>query len=317
MNYHQPRVSIGMPVYNGESFLKEAINSILAQTFADFELIISDNASIDRTQEICRFYAVQDQRIHYYRNERNMGAAWNQNQVARLAKGDYFKWAHHDDICAPELLEKCVEVLDQNSSVVLCYPQTTIINQAGEAVEKYSDEFNLRSTKPYHRFRRYHQLVRYGNICNPFHGLIRTNVLKETPIVGSYPSSDLVLLGELVLYGEFYEIPEYLFFKRDHPDNSIRSHPTYRERIAWYDPSKKDKLYLTKWKWFLEYIRAIQLAPINLSEKLLCYVQMSQWITWNWLWLVKDLLKASTWPLFKLFAYLRAIPKLAGNTSIF
>ncbi|PSF38668.1 glycosyltransferase family 2 protein [Aphanothece hegewaldii CCALA 016] len=315
MNEHQPLVSIGMPVYNGESFLKNAIQSILEQTFQDFELIISDNASTDKTQEICRFYAAQDQRIHYYRNEQNMGAAWNQSQVVKLAKGDYFKWAHHDDICATQLLEKSVQVLNKNPSVVLCYPQTMIINHLGASVEKCSDGFNLRSTKPHQRFRKYHHLVRYGNICNPFHGLIRTNILKKTPIVGGYPSSDLVLLGELVLHGEFYEIPETLFFKRDHPDNSIRAYPTYRERIAWYDPTKKNKLYLTKWKWLLEYLRAIRAAPISLLEKFLCYVQMLQWLTWNWLWLIKDLFKALMWPLFKLFLYLRANPKLAGNTS--
>lgn len=300
-----PKVSIGMPVYNGEVFLKDAINSILNQTFQDFELIISDNASTDQTQEICYFYATQDQRIRYYRNECNMGAAWNQSRVVKLAKGNYFKWAHHDDLCAPELLEKCVEVLEQNLSIVLCYPQTTIINQWNNPVEQCSDDFDLRSTKAHQRFRRYHQLVRYGNLCNPFHGLIRTNILKKTPIVGSYPSSDLVLLGELVLYGEFSEIPKTLFFKRDHPSNSIRAYPTYRERIAWYDPAKKDQLYLTKWKWFLEYLRAIQSAPISLLEKFLCYVQMLQWISWNWLGLLKDLCKAITWPIIKLWIYLR------------
>lgn len=316
MKNNRPRVSIGMPVYNGESFLKNAIDSILAQTFPDFELIISDNASIDQTQEICQAYANQDQRIRYYRNEHNMGAAWNQSQVVRLSKGNYFKWAHHDDVCAPQLLERCVKVLEQNPSIVLCYPQTTIINQFGEQLEKCSDGFNLRSTKPHQRFKRYHQLVRYGNICNPFHGLIRTKILQKTPIVGSYPSSDLVLLGELVLYGEFYEIQEYLFYKRDHPDNSVRAYSTYRERIAWYDPTKKGKLYLTKWKWFLEYLRAIHLAPISLLEKAFCYIQMTQWITWNWLWLVKDLLKALTWPLVKIFLSVRANSKLLGNNSI-
>jgi glycosyltransferase involved in cell wall biosynthesis len=306
MNYHQPQVSLGMPVYNGESFLKDAIHSILNQTFQNFELIISDNASTDQTQEICLFYAAQDQRIRYYRNERNMGAAWNQSQVVRVAKGEYFKWAHHDDVCAPELLEKCVEVLNQNSSVVLCYPQTTLINQSGKEVEKCSDGFNLRSTKPHQRFRRYHQLVRYGNICNPFHGLMRRDILLKTPLVSGYPSSDLVLLGELILYGEFYEIQEYLFYKRDHPDNSVRAYSTYRERIAWYDPAKKGKLYLTKWKWFLEYLRAIQFAPISILEKIFCYVQMLQWLTWNWPWLLKDLLKALTWPFLKLLIYYRA-----------
>jgi hypothetical protein len=117
-------------------------------------------------------------------------------------------------------------------------------------------------------------------------------------------------LGELVLYGEFAEIPEPLFFKRNHPDNSIRAYRTYRERIAWYDPTKKDKLFLTKWKWFIEYLRAIRVAPIDLSEKLLCSLQMSQWFTWNWHLLAKDLLKALAWPFFKLFLNFQNNPSM-------
>src|SRR5688572_10868700 len=97
-----PRVSIGLPVYNGENYLAEAIDSILAQTFEDFELIISDNASTDRTQEICEAYAAKDGRIRYYRSEVNKGSAWNFNRVFELARGEYFKWAAHDDYIAPE-----------------------------------------------------------------------------------------------------------------------------------------------------------------------------------------------------------------------
>lgn len=290
-----------MPVYNGELFLKESLDSILAQTFRDFELIVSDNGSTDRTQEICKAYAAKDQRIRYYRNEQNLGAAWNQSRVAELSRGEYFKWAHHDDVCALELLEKCVEVLDSNPSVVLCYPKTIIIDEHGQHIEKYFDGFNLRSPRPHERFEQYHNLVRYGHKCHPFHGMIRANTLKTTSLVGGYPSSDLILLGELVLHGEFYETPEYLFFKRDHPNTSVRAHRAFRERIAWYDPAKKGQLHLTRWKWFFEYLAAIRRVPMNWGEKVRCYVQMVKWFTWNWIWLAKDLIKAATWPFLQLF----------------
>lgn len=301
MNNHQPRVSLGMPVYNGESYLKEALDSILAQTFPDFELIISDNASTDRTQEICQAYADRDSRIRYSRNEHNLGGAKNQSLVAELAKGKYFKWVHHDDRCAPEFLQKCVEVLDQHPLVVLCYPKTIVINEYGEQTKVADDQFDLRYPKADQRFKRYHQLVRYGHECNPFHGLIRTQILQKTALVAPYPSSDLVLLGELALYGEFYEIPEKLFFKRDHPNTSVRANPSYKQRIAWYDPSKKGTLQLTKWKWLFEYLRAIKQVPMSWSEKALCYGVMVQWITWNWVFLGKDLLKAVSWPFVKPF----------------
>lgn len=289
MNNHQPpQVSIGMPVYNGDRYLKQALDAILAQTYADFELVISDNASCDKTQEICQSYAARDRRIRYYRQEKNLGAGWNQSQVVRLSTGRYFKWAHHDDIFAPQLVEKCVEALEQNPTVVVCYPQTIIIDGEGKQIEKYVDNFNLRSPKPHKRFRQYHRLIRYGHRCHPFHGMMRTDVLQSTALVGSYPSSDLVLVGELVLRGEVYEVPEPLFFKRDHADTSVRAYRTYRERLAWYDPAKKGQLHLTKWKWFFEYLAAIRRVQLAWSDRFFCYLQMAQWLLWNWMYLTKD-----------------------------
>jgi len=116
---HKPRVSIGLPVYNGENYLEEAIDSILAQTYKDFELIISDNASTDRTPDICQAYANKDPRIRYYRNEKNIGAAVNFNRVFELSSSEYFKWAAHDDIIAPDYISECIEILDNDDSIVL------------------------------------------------------------------------------------------------------------------------------------------------------------------------------------------------------
>ncbi len=126
-----PRVSVGLAVYNGENYLREAIDSILAQTFTDFELILSDNASTDKTQEICLEYAAKDKRIRYYRNDQNIGGIRNQIRTVELSRGEYYKLAAHDDVCAPDFLEKCVEVLDRDPSVVLCYPKTKIIDENG------------------------------------------------------------------------------------------------------------------------------------------------------------------------------------------
>src|SRR3990172_5433048 len=126
-----PVVSIGLPVYNGENYIEKAINSILSQTFKDFELIISDNASTDNTMDICKILSAKDRRIRYYRNEINRGAAWNFNRVFQLARGKYFQWACHDDVWIPTLLERYVEVLDQMPKVVLCYTKTTYIDEHG------------------------------------------------------------------------------------------------------------------------------------------------------------------------------------------
>lgn len=302
MNQNQPLVSIGMPVYNGERFLENALNSILAQTFPDFELIISDNGSTDRTEEICRTYAQGDQRIRYFRNQQNLGAGWNFDRVAELARGKYFKWACHDDLCALEFLQQCVDILERDSDNVLAYPKTLIIDENEAEIKKYQDRFHLQSDLASQRFEIYHHLVRYGHQCHPFHGLIRRDILMQLLPLGSYPSSDLVLLGKISLYGKFYEVPSYLFWKRDHAETSVRAHNAFRDRIAWYDPAKKGKLHLTRWKWLREYIQAIHTSPLNWQEKVKCYFQMVQWLAWNSVWLIKDLLKAVLWPMVKLLS---------------
>ncbi|HMB96546.1 MAG TPA: glycosyltransferase family A protein, partial [Tepidisphaeraceae bacterium] len=127
----RPKVSIGMPVRNGQRFIRQAIDSLLAQTFTNFELIICDNASTDSTEAICREYASRDSRVRYFRNSRNLGPAGNHNKCVDLSQGDYFRWHAHDDMCAPDYLEKCVECLDHNPDVVIAYPRTLIVDEEG------------------------------------------------------------------------------------------------------------------------------------------------------------------------------------------
>jgi glycosyltransferase involved in cell wall biosynthesis len=111
MSDTNPKVTIGVPVYNGEKYLAAALDTLLAQSFEDFELIISDNASTDCTEEIARAYAARDGRVRYERSGANRGCAWNHNRVFALARGRYFRWAAHDDLCAPTLLARTVELL--------------------------------------------------------------------------------------------------------------------------------------------------------------------------------------------------------------
>ena len=286
------RVSIGLPVFNGENYLEEALDSILAQTHSDFELIISDNASTDRTEEICRAYTARDERIRYFRNGTNLGAAKNFNRVFELSSGEYFKWAAHDDLCTPEYLERCVEILDRESDVVLCYSKTSIINERGELVENYFDGFDLRSLKPHERFRDFFQAP---GLCNPIFGLIRASVLKRTPLIGNYAASDRVLLGELALLGQFYEVPEYLFLRRGHPQRSMAANVTDSEIAAWFDPAMSRKIFLPRWRRFFEYLSAIKRTPLSWSERALCYMQVGRFVLLPKRWgrIGEDLLKAA------------------------
>ena len=285
-----PRVSIGLPVYNAENFLREALDSILAQTFTNFELIICDNASTDNTEKICQEYVAKDQRIHYYRNEQNLGAAINYNRVFELSKGEYFKWANHDDLCAPEFLERCVEVLDQHPSVVLAYPKTILIDEQGKIIQELFNELNLTSSKPHERFIRYHNCTFNPEIADPvtivglwmpIYGLIRSNLLKMTRLIGLYVSSDTVLIEELALLGEFYLVPENLFFKREYPGRGTQKYFKYDQRILWFDPHKKGKLLFPQWRLLIERLIIIKNAPIDWREKINCYLEMIRYI-WKW-----------------------------------
>ncbi|NEP60959.1 MAG: glycosyltransferase family 2 protein [Symploca sp. SIO2G7] len=299
MKYLQPCISIGLPVYNGENFLEESLKSLLSQTFEDFELIISDNASTDRTRAICQAYAAQDKRIRYYYNQENFGPAWNYNRVFELSRGKYFKWAAHDDICTPEFLEKCFEVLENNPSIVLCYPKTKIINEFSELIENYNVELKTSSPEPHERF---YDLTRLHHRCYQIFGVIRSSTLAKTPLIDSYAGSDRVLLARISLYGQFFELPEYLFCARRHPQQSIELlfHPKRKltrlhQYAVWFDPANASRIILPNWRILSEYSSSIRQAPLSLYERIGCYVQMAHWLSayWNWAKLGRDVLIAA------------------------
>lgn len=282
MANNQPRVSIGMPVYNGEDFIEQAIDSILAQTYPDFELIISDNASTDRTCEICEQYAARDQRIRYYRVEKNQGAAWNFNRVFSLASGEFFKWAAHDDIILPEFLEKAVAALDQHPEVVLAASHVLIINDDGERVDDYTIRLRVDSPSPRVRFR---DLVLEWHLCYDVFGLMRTDIVRQTPVMGNYGHGDGVFLERMAVFGPFYEIPGVLFHARIHPRQSMRIYGVFNEKkendyhqyTLWFDPLKAGKIILPNWRILAERLKTVWGARLGPIDRLYCYFYLFYW----------------------------------------
>lgn len=284
---HKPRVSIGLPVYNGENYLEEAIDSILAQTYKDFELIISDNASTDRTPDICQAYANKDPRIRYYRNEKNIGAAVNFNRVFELSSSEYFKWAAHDDIIAPDYISECIEILDNDDSIVLCNSKAKFIDESGEVIEDYNNKLiNVNSPKPQNRFG---DLIFYDHMCFDVFGLIRSDTLRKTSLIKAYPGSDRVLLAEHGLINRFHEIPKYLFYNRDHSERSIKALPA-NLRIGWFDTSKEGQITLPRWKVFFEYFKLINHFSLGLYDKACCYIHIGNWLRRYYKSMAKELI---------------------------
>ena len=299
-----PKVSIGLPVYNGEPFLSETIDAILAQTFKDFELIICDNASTDATEKICRKYAAKDKRISYYRQHYNIGAAGNFNRVFNLSSGEYFKWAAHDDLIAPEYLAQCVKILERDRSVVLCHSQVQIINERGKFLGNYNIKLRTDSSNP---VRRFDDLLRH-HLCYPIFGLIRASTLKKTLLMGNYGHTDGVLLARIALEGKFEEIPTTLFFSRNHPQQSMSRFfpeylclasgistdkiPDYYAYAVWFDPNNRGAIF-PHWRIFWEYCCCIWQSSLTTKEKLACAIAMLDRLKGREFLLVKDLLVAA------------------------
>jgi glycosyltransferase involved in cell wall biosynthesis len=274
----EPKVSIGLPVYNGEQYLEQSLDSILSQTYRDFELIISDSASSDRTESICRQYAERDARVRYYRQPRNRGITWNFRQVALLARGTYFLWTAHDDHFAPEYIERGFAFLQKNPGTVVCYAKAIEINEDGKQLPRKEQALVADASSPHQRFR---ELIRMEHNCESLFGIIRTDVLKKTSIHGDFPDSDRCVLAELALYGEFHELPEYLFFHREHAQRVTKQFPTRQERMLRLNPDRRWRMIFPHFRQFREYVAAIHRAPLSWGEGFRCYSQMLRWL-WDY-----------------------------------
>jgi glycosyltransferase involved in cell wall biosynthesis len=296
----RPRLSVGLPVYNGQKYLAEAIDSLLGQSFEDFELIISDNASTDRTADICRRYAEQDRRVRYIRQPRNMGLSPNHNFVVEQARGEFFKWAACDDLYGRDLLLRCVEALDQHPHVVLAHSWTAAIDATGKVMHAYKYPLATDSPSAPERFRSYlfgssglfespdagsRRLVRMGNDGivreGDEYGVVRTEVLREVAPHDSYHHEDMIVVTELLLRGPFYETPDWLYFRRDHEGRASRS--KMRDRCAILDPRRAKRLrnptvrLVAEYLW--GYVAAIRRAPLSPADRRACYQELAHWIT--------------------------------------
>ncbi len=271
------RVSIGMPVYNRELYVSEAIEAHLRQTYSDFELIITDNHSTDRTEEICRAYAARDPRIKFFRNAENLGAAGNFGRCFELSQGEYFRWHPSDDLVGPELLELCVEVLDRDPSVMTAYPRTRLIDATGRIISDYDENLHIMNERPSERFK---EVLRRLRLCNLHYGLSRRAKLAATGLLRHYPGGDIPMIAEMSLYGKFYEVPEHLFYRRMHEEASSAMKDV-KDVMAFFDPKKKEKMFLRHWVHLGAHYRSVWRAPIPLGEKLILSGYLLKEVRWS------------------------------------
>lgn len=285
-----PRVTIGLPVYNGENYLQEAISSILAQSFADYRLIIGDNASTDGTEEICRAAARGDSRIEYYRHETNLGAAANYNFAVDQTSSPYFMWHAHDDLRHPRFLEQAISAHDLNPDTSIVFSRARRIGPDGEQGELMERPVDLMSALPTER-------IRAAITCKfpdiPLFGLMRTEMLRKTGKHGNFKGGDRLLVAEMAMIGKFIELDDVLFFNRDHPSRYVRMSGSDRNsKSAWWDTTRQTTVAFPRWRGFVGYLRAVRrLGPRGFKPKVRVYAAVMKSITDNRFYLAKQLLR--------------------------
>ncbi|NJN32845.1 MAG: glycosyltransferase family 2 protein [Synechococcales cyanobacterium RM1_1_8] len=286
-----PKVTIGIPVYNGENFLREAIESVLNQTYGDFELLLCDNASTDLTAEICQEYVQRDSRVRYHRNPENIGLSRNLNRVFELSRGEYFKWAAHDDLIAPNYLSSCLAIMEADPEIVLCQSHIQVVGKEGKPIfAGISDNDDvvvtavnanvslpLDSQSPYVRLK---AITVDATDWLQVYGLIRRDALLKTPLFGAFPADDMILLAQLALLGRFYTLPESLFSSRRHRDQSISLGMDYsmHQFAIWLNPDKKGKLIFPHWEIIAKCWQSIQESHYRGVDKLSLYLCLAKLI---------------------------------------
>lgn len=284
-----PLVSVGMPVYNGERYVEAAIHSNLEQTYPHFELLISDNASTDATEEICRSFADADERVKYSRNPVNIGAAANYNKLVAASHGKYFRWSNADDLISPHLLERTLPVLESSPDVVIAYGRTCLINAQDETVRAYDDNLNLQSESA---SQRYLDFRRQLGLTNIIYGLMRRSAMQRTDLFGNgkLPAADVNFMAAMVLLGKFVEIPEVLFYRRMHElsfSASAGRDPTEREQF-WRARRRPTPLPTLRAQ--LADVKAIVRSPLLIGEKMELLKYSAKRLVWQRERIAEDML---------------------------
>jgi glycosyltransferase involved in cell wall biosynthesis len=211
MTSQDPLVSVGIPVYNGQRTLRKALDSLLAQTYHNLDLVISDNASTDGTGEICLEYAARDPRIRYFRNPVNLGVYANFRRLITLANGEYFTWAAIDDIKPPTAVEACLQALMGNQGAVLAHGVVLLRTSASEELFEYPNRVHAVDIIPAGRIRKFTNDLQHNDM---FYGLYRRDALILGKL-GSHCGQDYLLCLQMCLLGEVEYVPQPITIRQE------------------------------------------------------------------------------------------------------
>jgi glycosyltransferase involved in cell wall biosynthesis len=272
-----------MCVYNEEQFISQALDSLLTQTFQDFEITIVDNASEDDTEQICRSYMSRDSRIRYFRNAANIGGARSGKLAFEKSSGKYFMWAGGHDLWHPDYISECLSVLETEPQVVLCYAQVVVIDHNGTQQQLIEDALDTRSLDAFNRCRATMWGLSRIPICDPINGLIRSDFLRRTEPARNVWGPDHLILIELSLDGAMAQVKKPLYYRRTIRD-SCKDVALWTEKyLERVDPQNcKKRLLLTYSRMCYEYCKIISRSNFSVPRKLTLFVDAIASICHRW-----------------------------------
>jgi glycosyltransferase involved in cell wall biosynthesis len=274
----EPRTIIGLPVYNGEKYIRAAIESHLGQSYADFHLVISDNGSTDKTPDICAEYASRDERVKLLRSVENRGILWNHRRVMESISGAtrYFRWAGADDLLEPGLLQAMVDLLDERSDVEAVMPATKNIGEQGEFIGSMERTLDLQSSDVLDRAFKiltasYQHVVAYG--------LLRATSLRVMRTGPNYVGWDPIFIWEIALRGKVFQLTEPALLRRFHK-GSISRVKTVKEMRKWVEPNAQAGMNFPHWTWEFERLRSLFSCPLSARDKLRLSALVARSMLW-------------------------------------
>lgn len=260
-----PLVSIGVPVYNDEKWLRRSLDHLLQQDYYNIEIVIADDLSTDGSSKICREYADKDPRIRFFQNKFNFGAVGNHRFVFELSTGDYFAWGSGHDYFHPSFVSRCLEILEQDKSVIHCCYQTLIIGVDGSPEKTTTDVLDTRGLNPAQRYMK----VLKGAVTNAdiFYGLYQAKALSQSNPYRNIFGGDLVFLAEISLLGATVQLDEVLHYRQR---NRYESPEQAEER--WIDIMIQPRGFCLEaaapWlDMVYDYIKVIHCSSLSLSDK--------------------------------------------------
>lgn len=275
----EPQLSIGCPIYNSdEARLRRSLDSVLAQTFEDFEVIICDNSPDGPTRDICMGYAERDPRVQYFDNAFNYGASVNFWRVLHIARGRYFKWVADDDQLDASYFRRCIEVLENDPAIALCYSRIKSVTPEGEAQDDAGGRIEAMQESAAQRFV---SVLERSWRAHGFYGIFRKEHLMRIHPVSDecIRLADIMMLAEISLYGKIFQIPEELFTYTQHVKEwDDREKLNARHYDACFPNAQQRGITFPNVKFAYELMQAVRYSDLSLDEKAKLYAAVPQLI---------------------------------------